>query len=168
MKKIYQVCIALFCALVITSGVLTFSGESSKVYAAAGGDTMHDSMATKYAMKAVGSSMSKILDGLLNGDFDVVIKESNKISRISKYMVSMYFPDDEWGLVGRKFKMSDKAMKVEYEKYAKEMAAATKKLADTAKDGDSVETYEVFDSLLRNLCFECHKTSRTDWPARSK
>ena len=77
MKKIYQACIALFCALVITSGVLTFSGESSKVYAAAGGDTMHDSMATKYAMKAVGSSMSKILDGLLTGDFDVVIKESN-------------------------------------------------------------------------------------------
>jgi len=165
MKKIYQICITLFCAFVITSGVLTFSGESSKVYAAAaGGETMHDSMATKYAMKAVGSSMSKILDGLLNGDFDVVIKESNKISRISKYMVDIYFPDDEWGLVGRKFKMSDKAMKAEYEKYAKEMAAATKSLADTAKDGDSVETYEVFDSLLRNLCFECHKASRTDWP----
>ena len=166
MKKIYQISLTLFCALVITAGALTFSGESSKVYAAAGGETMHDSMATKYAMKAVGSSMSKILDGLLNGDFDVVIKESNKISRISKYMVNMYFPDDEWGLVGRKFKMSDKAMKAEYEKYAKEMAAATKNLAETAKDGDSVETYEVFDSLLRNLCFECHKASRTNWPAK--
>ncbi|KHE94097.1 MAG: cytochrome c [Candidatus Scalindua rubra] len=168
MKKIYQVCIALFCSLVIASGVLTFSGESSKAYAAAGGETMHDSIATKYAMKAVGSSMSKILDGLLNGDFDVVIKESNKISRISEYMVDMYFPDDEWGLVGRKFKMSDKSMKAEYEKYAKEMAAATKNLADTAKNGDSMETYEVFDSLLRNLCFECHNASRTDWPVRSK
>jgi hypothetical protein len=119
MKKTYQICITLFCAFVITSGVLTFSGNISKVYAKAGGETMHDSMATKYAMKAVGSSMSKILDGLLNGDFDVVIKESNKISRISKYMVDMYFPDDEWGLVGRKFKMSDKSMKTEYEKYAK-------------------------------------------------
>jgi hypothetical protein len=62
--------------------------------------------------------------------------------------------------------MSDKAMKAEYEKYAKEMAAATKKLAETAKDEDSVETYEVFDSLLRNLCFECHKASRTNWPAK--
>ena len=127
---------------------------------------MHDTMATKYAMKAVGSSMSKILDGLLTGDFDVVIKESDKISRISTSMVNMFFPDDSWGLVGRKFKMDDNTMKAEYEKYAKDMAAATKNLADTAKDGDSVETYEVFDSLLRNLCFECHKASRVDWPAK--
>ncbi len=164
MKKIYQVCITLFCALVITAGALAFSGNISKTYAKAGEETMHDSVATRAVMQAVSSSMSKILDGLLNGDFDVVIKESDKISRISKNMVDMYFPDDEWGLVGRKFKMSDKAMKVEYEKYAKEMAVATRKLADTAKDGDSVETYEVFDSLLRNLCFECHKVSRTDWP----
>ena len=54
--------------------------------------------------------------------------------------------------------MADKSMKAEYETYAKAMAAATKKLSDTAKDRDSVETYEVFDSLLRNLCFECHKS----------
>ena len=127
---------------------------------------MHDSVATRAVMQAISSSMSKILDGLLNGDFDVVIKESDKISRISTSMVNMFFPDDSWGLVGRKFKMNDKRMKAEYEKYAKDMAAATKNLADTAKNGDSVETYEVFDSLLRNLCFECHKASRVDWPAK--
>ena len=166
MKKIYQISITLFCALVITAGALTFSGNISKTYAKAGGDTVHDSVATRAVMQAISSSMSKILDGLLNGDFDVVIKESDKISRISTSMVNMFFPDDSWGLVGRKFKMNDKRMKAEYEKYAKDMAAATKNLADTAKDGDSVETYEVFDSLLRNLCFECHKASRVDWPAK--
>ncbi|MCP4255889.1 MAG: hypothetical protein GY774_00005 [Planctomycetes bacterium] len=64
--------------------------------------------------------------------------------------------------------MADKSMKAEYEKYAKEMAAATKNLADTSKEGDIVETYEAFDSILRNLCFECHKASRVDWPTRSK
>ena len=141
MKKIYQISITLFCALVITAGALTFSGNISKTYAKAGGDTVHDSVATRAVMQAISSSMSKILDGLLNSDFDVVIKESDKISRISTGMVNMFFPDDQWGLVGRKFKMADISMKAEYKKYAKEMAVATKKLADTAKDGDSVETY---------------------------
>jgi len=167
MKKICQMCIAFICVLVITSGTITCSWKSSKAYGEVG-ETMHDSVATKYAMKAIGSSMSKILDGLLTGDFDVVIKESKKISGISTNMVNMFFPDDKWGLEGRKFKMADKSMKAEYEKYAKEMAAATKNLADTAKERDSVETYEVFDSMLRSLCFECHKASRTDWPANSK
>jgi len=167
MKKICQMCIAFICVLVITSGTITCSWTSSKAYGEVG-ETMHDSVATKYAMKAIGSSMSKILDGLLTGDFDVVIKESKKISGISTNMVNMFFPDDKWGLEGRKFKMADKSMKAEYEKYAKEMAAATKNLADTAKERDSVETYEVFDSMLRSLCFECHKASRTDWPANSK
>lgn len=167
MKKINQICIILICALVITSGVLTCSWESSKTYAGTG-ETIHGSVATRGAMKAIGSSMSKILDGLLNGNFDVVIKESDKIARISTNMANMFFPDDKWGLEGRKFKMADESMKSEYEKYAKEMAAATRNLADTSKDRDIVETYEAFDSILRNLCFECHKASRTDWPAWSK
>ncbi len=167
MKKIYQICITLVCALVITLGVLTCSWES-KVYAEAGGETMHDSVATRGTMKAIGSSMAKILDGLLNGNFDAVIMESGKIARISSDMVDMFFPDDKWGLEGRKFKMADKSMKSEYEKYAKEMAEATRNLADTSKDRDIVETYEAFDSILKNLCFECHKASRTDWPAWSK
>ena len=161
MKKIYQVCITLFCVLAITSGVLTCSWESSKAYAEAG-ETMHDSVATRGTMKAIGSSMSKILDGILNGNFDVVIKESNKIATISSNMVDMFFPDDKWGLEGRKFKMADESMKVEYERYVKEMAKATRNLADVSKNGDTVETYEAFDSILRNLCFECHKASRTD------
>ncbi len=167
MKKIYQICLALFCVLVISSGVLTCSRGNSKAHAATG-ETMHDSVATRGVMKAIGSSMSKILDGLLNGNFDVVIKESDKISRISSNMVDMFFPDDKWGLEGRKFKMADESMKTEYEKYAKGMAEATKNLADTSKEKDIVETYEAFDSILRNLCFECHKASRTDWPAWSK
>ena len=167
MKKIYQICITLVCAFVITSGVLTCSWEST-TYAEAGGGTVHDSVVTRGTMKAIGSSMAKILDGLLNGNFDAVIMESGKIARISSDMVDMFFPDDKWGLEGRKFKMDDKSMKAEYEKFAKEMAAATKNLADTSKDGDIVETYEAFDAILRNICFECHKASRTDWPAFSK
>ena len=163
MKKIYQICIALICALVISSGVLTYNWES-KAYAEAGGETMHDSVATRGVMKAIGSSMSTILDALLNGDFDVVIQETDKISRISSNMVNMFFPDEKWGLVGRKFKVDDASMKAEFEKYAKAMAEATKNLADTSKGKDIVETYEAFDSLLRNLCFECHKASRVDWP----
>ncbi len=83
-------------------------------------------------------------------------------------MVDMFFPDEKWGLEGRKFKMDDESMKTEYEKYVKEMAKATKNLADTSKEKDIVETYEAFDSILRNLCFECHKASRTDWPSWSK
>ena len=167
MKKICQMSMTLFYVLVIISGAISFSWTSSKAYGEVR-NTMHDSVATRNAMKAIGSSTSKILDGLLKGDFDIVFKESNKISQISSNMVKMFFPDERWGVEGRKFKMDDKSMKVEYEKYAKAMAEATENLADTAKDRDIVDTYEVFDSMLRNLCFECHKASRTDWPAWSK
>ncbi len=80
-------------------------------------------------------------------------------------MVNMFFPEEKWGLEGRKFKMSDESMKGEYEKYVKAMTVATKNLVETAKNRDIVETYESFDSMLRNVCFECHKASRIDWPA---
>ncbi len=67
-----------------------------------------------------------------------------------------------------KIKMADESMKAEYEKYAKAMAEATRNLADISKKRDIVETYEIFDSILRKLCFECHKAYRTDWPSWSK
>ncbi|MGR3174385.1 MAG: hypothetical protein ACUZ8I_02855 [Candidatus Scalindua sp.] len=166
MKKICQMCITLLCMFVITTGAITCGWKSSKAYGEAGktADIMHGSVATRGVMDAIGSSMSKILDGILKGDFKVVIKESNKIAGISENMVNMFFPDDKWGLEGRKFKMADESMKVEYEKYVKAMAEATRNLADTSKNGDIVEVYEIFDSMLRNLCFECHKASRVDWP----
>jgi hypothetical protein len=170
MKKISQMCITLICVFVISTGAITCGWKSSKAYGEDVKTTidMHDSVSTRGVMEAIGSSMSKILDGLLKGNFDVVINESNKIAGISSNMVKMFFPDDKWGLEGRKFKMPDEAMKGEYEKYVKAMAEATRNLADTSKDRDIVETYEIFDSMLRNLCFECHKVSRTDWPAWSE
>ena len=170
MKKICQICITLFCVLVISSGAITCSWKSSKTYGEVGKSaiTMHDSVATRGAMKAIGSSTSKILEGIMKGDFDLVIQESDKIARISSNMVKMFFPDYRWGQEGRKFKMADESMKVEYEKYLKAMAEATRNLADASKNRDIVETYEIFDSMLRKLCFECHKAYRTDWPAWSK
>ncbi len=170
MKKICQIFILLFCMLVITSGTITCDWKSSKAYGAVGETaiTMHDSVATRSAMRAIGSSTSKILEGIIKGDFNVVIQESDKIARISSNMVKMFFPDYRWGQEGRKFKMADESMKVEYEKYAKAMAEATRNLADASKNRDIEETYDIFDSMLRTLCFECHKTYRTDWPAWSK
>ena len=170
MKKIYQMCIAFVCLLVITSGAITCSFTSSKAYGEVGKTAiiMHDSVATRGVMKAIGSSTSKILEGIMNGNFDVVVNESDKLARISSNMVKMFFPDYRWGQEGRKFKMADKSMKAEFEKYAKAMAEATRNLADISKKRDIVETYEIFDSMLRKLCFECHKAYRTDWPAWSK
>ena len=170
MKKICQMCITLLCVLVITSGAIALGEESSNAYGEVGktSNAMHDSVSTRGAMKAIGASTSKILEGIMKGDFDVVIKESNKIAKISSNMVKMFFPDYRWGQEGRKFKMADKSMEVEFEKYAKAMADATRNLADIAKNRDIVETYEIFDSMLRKLCFECHKTYRTGWPAWSK
>jgi hypothetical protein len=156
--------------LVIISGAITCGWKSSKAYGEVGeaAITMHDSVATRGAMKAIGSSTSKILEGIIKGDFDVVIRESDKIARISSNMVKTCFPDYRWGQEGRKFKMYDESMKVEYEKYLKAMAEATRNLADASKNRDIVETYDIFDSMLRELCFECHKAYRTDWPAWSK
>jgi hypothetical protein len=151
----------------ITTGAITCVWKCSKAFGEDVESTvdMHGSVLTRGVMEAIGSSMSKILGGILEADFDVVIKESNKIAGISANMVDMFFPDEKWGLEGRKFKMSDESMKGEYEKYVKAMAVATKNLVETAKNRDIVETYESFDSMLRNVCFECHKASRSDWPA---
>jgi len=167
MKKICQMCITLLCMFVITTGAITCVWKFSKAFGEDVESTvdMHGSVATRGVMEAIGSSMSKILGGILKADFDKVIKESNKIAGISVNMVDMFFPDEKWGLEGRKFKMSDESMKGEYEKYVKALAVATKNLVETAKNRDIVETYESFDSLLRNVCFECHKASRSDWPA---
>ncbi len=106
MKKISQMCIMLFCMLVITSGAIICGWKSSKAYGEVGETaiTMHDSVATRGAMKAMSSSMSKILEGIMTGNFDVVIEESNRISRISSNMVKMFFPDYRWGQEGRKLK----------------------------------------------------------------
>ncbi len=167
MKKICQLCIILLCAFVITTGAITCVWKCSKVFGEDVESTvdMHGSVATQGVMDAIGLSMAKILDGILKADFDKVIKESNKIAGISTNMVNMFFPDEKWGLDGRKFKMSDESMKGEYEKYVKAMAVATKNLVETAENRDIVETYETFDSMLRNVCFECHKASRVDRPA---
>ncbi len=167
MKKIFQMCIILLCVFVITTGAITCVWKSSKALGedVEGTVDMHGSVLTRGVMEAIGSSMSKILGGILKADFDVVIKESNKIAGISANMAEMFFPDEKWGLKGRKFKMSDESMKGEYEKYVKSLAVATKNLVETAKNRDIVETYESFDSMLRNVCFECHKASRSDWPA---
>jgi hypothetical protein len=167
MKKTYQIGIILICVLAITTGVINCAWKCRKAF---GGNVetpvdMHGSVATRGVMDAIGLSMGKILDGILKADFDKVIKESNKIAGISANMVNMFFPDETWGLEGRKFKMSDESMKGEYEKYVKAMAVATKNLVETAENRDVVETYETFDSMLRNVCFACHKASRIDWPA---
>lgn len=164
MKKICQIYITLICTFVIATGAITCGWKTNKAF---GGDAeMHGSVATRAVMDAIGMSMGRILDGILKADFDKVIKESEKIAGISVNMVNMFFPDEKWGLKGRKFKMPDESMKGEYEKYVKAIAAATKNLVETAKNEDIVETYETFDSMLRNVCFACHKASRIDWPEK--
>ncbi|GAX62453.1 organic solvent tolerance protein OstA [Candidatus Scalindua japonica] len=160
MKKTIQICIVLLYLFVLTTSAGSF------VNRAYGEDSVekHGTEATKIVMHAIGASMTKILEGILNADFDIVFKESNRISRISVDMVHLFFPDDKWGLEGRKFKMSDNTMRNKYEKYTKKLAADSKKLAEISKNMDSMETYEFFDTMLRNICFACHIDSRGDWP----
>ncbi|MDR4504800.1 MAG: hypothetical protein MRK01_08450 [Candidatus Scalindua sp.] len=167
MRKINQVCLGLFCAFVLTVGVF---GVSLKYDTAYGGDltdiNVHETTPTRALMQIISSHTSKILDAILIGDFHAVIDETNKVSKISRNLTNMFFPE---GAEGREFKVeggekSKKITKKEFEKYVTMVTESTEKIAESSKTENIVEAYNSFDKMLRDACFACHTVSRIDWP----
>jgi hypothetical protein len=57
-------------------------------------------------------------------------------------------------------------MKNEFEKYSKAVIDSADRITEASGNKDIVEAYENFDAMVRNVCFACHKVSRSKWPKK--
>ncbi len=172
MSKIRKLSITMFCIIILTTGVITCSWMSNKALC---GDieSLHTdkSTPTQGLMRIISLHTSKMLDAIMIGDFDGVIKESKEIIKASEVVMRMFFPEE--GKVGGWFSKAGndpddleavEAMKEEFEKYLQLVTNASRNVAETSKKKNIVATYNSFDAMLRKACFACHVKSRLEWP----
>lgn len=176
MKKSSNVCIIMFFAFFLTTGILTGGWKCCE---ASGKDieALHvdKSSPTQGLMRIISSHTSKMLDAIMIGDFNTVLKESVEIVNASDVVMRMFFSADgkpgEWfGKAGNDpdDQKAVQAMMEDFEKYLKLVTDASRNIAETSKSKNIVETYNSFDAMLRKACFACHQTSRLEWPGWMK
>ena len=168
MKKINLICIAVFFVFVTTSGFTIHGWQCSKAF---GNDDetpfIQKSTPTSSLMRIINSHTSKMLEAIMVGDFNTVIKKSNEVAKAGNAIMRMFFPDgrkvDQWFTDAGKDPNDPeavKAMKEEFEKYSKAVIEASGNIAEVAKNRDIAETYESFEAMLKKACFACHEISR--------
>ncbi len=174
MRNISQVFIVVFCAFVVTTGVITYGWNDSKVF----GDekvvgTAKDihvskSSPTRALMRLISAHTSKILDAIMVGDFNAVAREANAVAENSEIVMEMFFSADgkagEWHKETGGDSKATAEMKAEFEKYLNITIDSSRKIAETAGKKNIVETYKSLDEMLQNACFGCHEVSREPWP----
>ena len=176
MKKISCVCIIMFFTFFLSTGILTCGWMSNETLC---GDieSLHTDKSTpsQGLMRIISSHTSKMLDAIMIGDFNAVLKESVEIINASDVVMRMFFSAD--GKPGEWFSKAGndpddpkavEAMKEDFEKYLKLVTDASRNVAETSKSKNIVETYNSFDAMLRKACFACHQTSRLEWPGWMK
>jgi len=176
MKKIRNVCIIMFFVFILTNGIITCGWKGSE---ALSGDieSRHadKSTPTQGLMRIISSHTSKMLDAIMIGDFNAVLKESVEIINASDVVMRMFFSVD--GKAGEWFSKAGndpddpkavQTMREDFEKYLKLVTDASRNVAETSKNKNIVETYNSFDAMLRKACFACHQTSRLEWPGWMK
>jgi len=167
-KKVNQICITVFFVFVVTIGFTIYGWQCSKVF---GNDSetpfIQKSTPTSSLMRIINSHTSKILEAIMLGDFNTVIKKSNEVAKAGNAIMRMFFPDgkklDQWFTeVGKDPDDSEavKSMKEEFERYSKAVIETSRHIAEVAKNRDIAETYESFEAMLKNACFACHEVSR--------
>jgi hypothetical protein len=176
MKKASYVCIIMLFAFILTTGILTSGWKCTEALC---GDieSRHTdkSTPTQGLMRIISSHTSKMLDAIMIGDFNAVIKESKEIINASEVVMRMFFSEE--GKAGEWFRKAGndpddpkavQAMKEDFEKYLKLVTDASRNVAEISKSKNIVETYNSFDAMLRKACFACHQTSRLEWPGWMK
>jgi hypothetical protein len=175
MKNISQVFIVAFCAFVVTTGVVTYGWNGSKVFGdekvveAAKDIHISKSTPTRSLMQLISAHTSKILDAIMVGDFHAVAREANAVAENSEIVMEMFFSSEgeagDWHHeeTGGDVKAATE-MKAEFEKYLKITIDSSKNIAETAGKKDIVETYKSLDEMLQKACFACHAISRDPWP----
>jgi cytochrome c556 len=136
-------------------------GDSSKT------PFVQKSTPTSSLMRIINSHTAKMLEAIMVGDFNTVIKKSNDISKAGNAIMRMFFPEgkkvDQWFTeVGKDPDDTEavKSMKDDFEKYSNAVIEASGNIAEVAKNGNIAETYESFEAMLKSACFACHEVSR--------
>ncbi len=168
MKKINQKKISVVLVFVITAGLIFCGGSFSSVFGKKIlAPVVKKSTPTSSLMRIINSNSAKILEAIMIGNFDTVIKKSNEVSKAGSVIMRMFFP--EGGKVEEWFKNAGKdpndpdavkAMKMEFEKFSKVVIESSKNIAKVAKNNNVAETYESFEAMMKNACFACHAVSR--------
>ncbi len=176
MKKISSTSLIIFFSFFLITEVLTCGLKCSEALC---GDIqllhVDKSSPTQGLMRILSSHTSKMLDAIMIGDFNVVIKESGEIINASEVVMRMFFSKE--GRPGEWFSKAGndpdnpnavEAMKEDFEKYLKLVTDASRNVAESSRKKNIVETYNSFDAMLRRACFGCHQQSRLEWPGWMK
>ncbi len=168
MKKVNQICITVFFVFIVTIGLTVHGWQCGNAF---GNDDetpfVQKSTPTSSLMRIINSHTSKMLEAIMVGDFNTVIKKSNEVAKASNAIMRMFFPDgrkvDQWFTeIGKDPNDPEavKSMKEEFEKYSKVVIDASGNIAEVAKNRNIAETYKCFEAMLKNACFACHEVSR--------
>ncbi len=170
MKKINQKKISVILVFVISTGLIFCGGNFSNVFGKENpAPVIKKSTPTSSLMRIINSHTSKMLEAIMIGDFDTVIKKSNEVAKGGSVIMRMFFPEgakvEEWFKEAGK-DPSDakavKAMKEEFEKYSKIIIESSNNIAEVAKNKNMAEVYESFEAMMKNACFACHAVSRSN------
>ncbi len=172
MKKTGLMRIIASCMFVIATIGISHGGKCT-ILSAKDIESKHtaEPTPTRSLMRVISSHTSRILEAIMDGDHEAVIKESNAVAESSQAIMKNFFP--EGGQIGEWFKETGKdpknpedvqAVKKDFEKYLRTVVDAAKDVAETSKKHNIVDTYKSFDAMLKNACFTCHETARPKWP----
>jgi len=167
-KKVNQVCISVFFVFVVTIGFTIHGWQCCNAFGN-NDETpfVQKSTPTSSLMRIINSHTAKMLEAIMVGDFNTVIKKSNEVAKAGNAIMRMFFPKgkkvDQWfSEVGKDPDDPEavQSMKEEFEKYTKAVIEASNNIAEVAKNRDIAETFESFEAMLKNACFACHEVSR--------
>jgi hypothetical protein len=173
MRKISQVIIAVLCAFVVTTGVITYGWNGGNAF---GGEKVEatknihvsKSSPTRSLMQLISAHTSKILDAIMVGDFNAVAREANAVAENSEIVMEMFFSSNgkagDWHKESGDDAKGADELKAEFEKYLKITIDSSRNIAETAGKKDIVKTYKSLDEMLQKACFACHAVSRDPWP----
>ncbi len=153
---------------IVTTG-LTIHGWQCNTAFADSNETpfVQKSTPTSSLMRIINSHTAKMLEAIIVGDFNTVIKKSNDVSKAGNAIMRMFFPEgkkvDQWFTeIGKDPGDPEavKSMKEDFERYSKAVIEASGNIAEVAKNRNIAETYKSFEAMLKNACFACHEVSR--------
>ncbi len=168
MKKINQTCLVALFMTITTIGLPILDWQCSEAFGSSDkASFVQKSTPTSSLMRIINSHTAKILEAIMVGDFNTVIKKSKEVAKAGNAITRMFFPEgkkvDQWFTeIGKDPDDPEavKSMKEDFEKYSKAVIEASGNIAEVAKNRNIAETYKSFEAMLKNACFACHEVSR--------
>jgi hypothetical protein len=167
-KKINQICIVALFITITTTELTIIDWQCSEALGSSNTKPfIQKSTPTSSLMRIINSHTAKILEAIMVGDFNTVIKKSNEVAKVGNAIIRMFFPEgkkvDQWFTdIGKNPDDPEavKSMKEDFERYSKAVIESSGNIAEVAKNRNIAETYKSFEAMLKNACFACHEVSR--------